>query len=88
MEFRIADSLARLSGEEQKVVKTTAFDLQLNPVNPGMQFHHVDRSKQLRWTRSSTASNLAQDDSSWGVESFESPDSLSPYRLKIAFRPG
>jgi hypothetical protein len=35
MEFRIADtfteSLARLTGEEQKAVKTTAFDLQLNP---------------------------------------------------------
>ena len=40
MEFRIADtftdSLARLTGDEQKAVKTTAFDLQLNPVNPGM----------------------------------------------------
>ena len=35
MEFRIADtftdSLARLTGEEQKAVKTAAFDLQLNP---------------------------------------------------------
>jgi hypothetical protein len=34
MEFRIADtftdSLARLSGDEQKAAKTTAFDLQLN----------------------------------------------------------
>ena len=34
MQFRIADtftaSLARLTGEEQKAVKTTAFDLQLN----------------------------------------------------------
>ena len=33
MDFRIADtftdSLARLTGDEQKVVKTTAFDLQL-----------------------------------------------------------
>jgi hypothetical protein len=40
MEFRIADtfteSLARLTGKEQKAVKTTAFDLQLNPANPGM----------------------------------------------------
>jgi mRNA-degrading endonuclease RelE of RelBE toxin-antitoxin system len=46
MEFRIADtltdSLARLAGEEQKAVKTTAFDLQLNPANPGMQFHKPD----------------------------------------------
>jgi hypothetical protein len=35
MEFRIddtfADGLARLIGEEQKAVKTTTFDLQLNP---------------------------------------------------------
>ena len=34
MEFRIADtftdSLARLSGDKQKAVKTAAFDLQLN----------------------------------------------------------
>ena len=40
MEFRIADtftdSLARLTGDEQKAVKTTAFDLQLNPASPGM----------------------------------------------------
>ncbi len=49
MDFRIADtftdSLARLTGEEQKAVKTTAFDLQLNPANPGMQFHKLDRAK-------------------------------------------
>jgi mRNA-degrading endonuclease RelE of RelBE toxin-antitoxin system len=49
MEFRIADtftdSLARLTGEEQKVVKTTAFDLQLNPANPGMSFHKLDKAK-------------------------------------------
>ena len=49
MEFRIADtftdSLARLTGDEQKVVKTTAFDLQLNPVNSGMQLHKLDRAK-------------------------------------------
>jgi mRNA-degrading endonuclease RelE of RelBE toxin-antitoxin system len=49
MEFRIADtftdSLARLTGEEQKAVKTTAFDLQLNPANPGMSFHKLDKVK-------------------------------------------
>lgn len=49
MEFRIADtftdSLAKLTGEEQKAVKTTAFDLQLNPANPGMQLHKIDRVK-------------------------------------------
>src|SRR5690348_4706473 len=49
MDFRIADtftdSLARLTGEEQKAVKTTAFDLQLNPANPGMSFHKLDKSR-------------------------------------------
>src|ERR1700692_251475 len=49
MEFRIADtftdSLNRLTGDEQKAVKTTAFDLQMNPVNPGMQLHRIDKSK-------------------------------------------
>src|SRR5579862_2603673 len=49
MEFRIADtfsdSLARLTGEEQKAVKTTAFDLQLNPAQPGLQFHKLDKAK-------------------------------------------
>jgi len=49
VEFLIADtftdSLARLTGDEQKAVKTTAFDLQLNPVNPGMQFHKLNKAK-------------------------------------------
>lgn len=49
MEFRIADtftdSLARLTGDEQKLVKTTAFDLQLNPANPGHHFHKLDRAR-------------------------------------------
>lgn len=49
MEFRIADtftdSLGRLTGDEQKAVKTTAFDLQLNPAHPGLQFHKLERAK-------------------------------------------
>jgi len=49
MVFRIADtftdSLARRTGEEQKSVKTTAFDLQMNAANPGMSFHKLDRAK-------------------------------------------
>jgi UvrD/REP helicase N-terminal domain len=49
MEFRIADtftdSLARLTGEEQKSVKMTAFDLQLKPAGPGLQFHKLERAK-------------------------------------------
>ena len=39
------DSLARLTGDEQKSVKTTAFDLQLNPANPGMSFHKLGKAK-------------------------------------------
>ena len=50
MEFRIADtftdSLAKLTADEQKAAKTTAFDLQLNPANPGIQMHRVDRSRE------------------------------------------
>jgi mRNA-degrading endonuclease RelE of RelBE toxin-antitoxin system len=49
MQFRIADtftdSLARLTSDEQKVVKTTAFDLQVNPASPGMAYHKLDRAK-------------------------------------------
>jgi mRNA-degrading endonuclease RelE of RelBE toxin-antitoxin system len=49
MEFRISDtftdSLTKLTGDEQKAVKTTAFDLQLNPANPGMQFHRIDKAR-------------------------------------------
>lgn len=48
-EFRIADtftdSLARLTGDEQKAVKTTAFDLQLNPAHPSMSLHRIEQSK-------------------------------------------
>ena len=49
MDFLIADtftdSLSRLSGDEQKAAKTTAFDLQLNPANPGMSFHKLDKAR-------------------------------------------
>jgi mRNA-degrading endonuclease RelE of RelBE toxin-antitoxin system len=49
MEFRIADtftdSLTRLTRDEQKAVKTAAFDLQLNPASPGLSFHRLDKAK-------------------------------------------
>ena len=49
MEFRIADtftdSLAKLTGEEQKATKMAAFDMQLNPAHPGLQFHKLDKAK-------------------------------------------
>ena len=49
MHFRIADtftaSLTKLTGNEQKAVKTTALDLLLTPALPGLQFHKLDRSQ-------------------------------------------
>ena len=49
MEFRIADtftsSLVRLTNEQQKAAKTTAFDLQLNPAQPGHNLHRVTGTK-------------------------------------------
>jgi len=53
MNFRIADtftdSLSKLTNEEQKAVKTTAFDLQMNPASPGMQFHKLEKAKDKRF---------------------------------------
>ncbi len=49
MEFCIADtfadSLANLTGDEQKGVKPTAFDLQLNPASLGMKFHKLNGAR-------------------------------------------
>ncbi len=49
MEFRIADSftssLGKLTSDEQKAVKTTASDLQMNPENPRHSFHRLDRAQ-------------------------------------------
>jgi superfamily I DNA/RNA helicase/mRNA-degrading endonuclease RelE of RelBE toxin-antitoxin system len=62
MEFRIADtftdSLARLSGDEQKAVKTTAFDLQLDPANPAMSFHKLAKAKDKRFWSVRVSSDL------------------------------
>ena len=49
MQFRIADtftaSLARLTADEQKATKTTAFDLQVDPTSPGLSFHKLDKAR-------------------------------------------
>ncbi len=49
MRFCIADSfqsaLSRLSAQEQKAVKETVFDLQMNLAAPGLQFHRIGKSK-------------------------------------------
>jgi mRNA-degrading endonuclease RelE of RelBE toxin-antitoxin system len=53
MDFRIADtftdSLTRLTSQEQKAVKTTAFDLQMDPSSPGLSFHKLDRAKDVNF---------------------------------------
>ncbi len=73
MNFLIADtfsdSLAKLTGDEQKSAKTTAFDLQINPANPGLSFHKLDKvrdknfwsvrvSRDIRLIVHKTASSL------------------------------
>ena len=49
MAFLLADSfqssLDKLSGEEQKAAKLAAFELQINPANPGLQCHRLDNIK-------------------------------------------
>src|SRR5271165_984745 len=53
MDFLIADtftdSLARLTAQEQKAAKTTAFDLQIDPSAPGLSFHKLDRAKDANF---------------------------------------
>jgi mRNA-degrading endonuclease RelE of RelBE toxin-antitoxin system len=39
------DSLARLTGDEQKAAKTPAFDLQVNAAGHGMSFHKLNGAK-------------------------------------------
>lgn len=62
MDFRIADtftdSLTRLTGDDQKAVKTTAFDLQLNPANPGFSFHKLDKAKDKNFWSVRVSSDL------------------------------
>lgn len=62
MELRIADtfvdSLARLSADEQKQAKTTAFDLQLNPASPGHGFHRLDRARDKHFWSVRVGSDL------------------------------
>jgi len=73
MDFRIADtftdSLARLTGDEQKAVKTTAFDLQLNPANPGLRDREAGRCPGLRagGTRHTRADRREAAHPKWGV---------------------
>jgi class 3 adenylate cyclase len=49
MNFLIADTFtaafARLSGADQKAVKASVFDLQMDPTGNGLQLHRMDNSK-------------------------------------------
>lgn len=62
MDFRIADtftdSLARLKSEEQKLAKTTAFDLQVNPAQPSMSLHRIEQSKDKNFWSARVSSDL------------------------------
>lgn len=62
MNFRIADtftdSLARLTGDEQKAVKTTAFDLQVNPAHPSMSLHRIEQSKDKNFWSARAGSDI------------------------------
>jgi mRNA-degrading endonuclease RelE of RelBE toxin-antitoxin system len=54
MKFMIADtflrSLDKLDGESQRLVKQAAFDFQLNPANPGFQFHKLEGARDKRFS--------------------------------------
>ncbi len=52
------DSLARLTSEEQKLVKTTVFDLQVNPSSPGHRLHKLDHAKDKRFWSVSVGMDL------------------------------
>jgi mRNA-degrading endonuclease RelE of RelBE toxin-antitoxin system len=62
MNFRISDtftdSLTRLTADEQKAVKITAFDLQQNPSNPGLKFHRIEKSKDKHFWSVRVGSDL------------------------------
>lgn len=62
MEFRIAntfqDSLNRLTAQEQKAVKTAAFDLQLNPAHPSLQFHRIEQARDPNFWSARVSSDL------------------------------
>lgn len=62
MQFRISDtfteSLSRLTADEQKAIKITAFDLQQNPANPGLKFHRIEKSKDKHFWSVRVGSDL------------------------------
>ena len=53
MNFLIADTFTaafnRLSGQDQKAVKASVFDLQMDPTGNGLQLHRIDKSKDTNF---------------------------------------
>jgi hypothetical protein len=53
MNFLLADSFTasfnRLTGSDQKAVKASAFDLQMDPTGNGLQLHRIDKSKDANF---------------------------------------
>ena len=53
MKFHIAEtftsSFGRLSGQDQKAVKASVFDLQMDPSGNGLQLHRIDKSKDANF---------------------------------------
>lgn len=53
MDFRLADTftdaLARLPAQDQKAVKVSVMDLQLDPSAPGLQMHRIDKSRDANF---------------------------------------
>lgn len=62
MQFRIADtftdSLAKLTNDEQKSVKTTVFDLQMNPTGNGLRLHKLKRGRDKNFWSVSASMDL------------------------------
>lgn len=53
--FLIADTfsegLPRLSTDEQNAIKITAFDPQMNPASPGLNFHRLEHTRdKIFWS--------------------------------------
>ena len=62
MQFAIAkaltDSLGRLTNDEQRAVKVTMVDLQLNPATPGIQLHKLDKARDKRFWSARVSSDI------------------------------
>lgn len=64
MKFWIADtftdSLSRLTGDEQKAVKMAAFDLQMDPSSPRLQFRRLDKARDKNFWSTRVSRDIRQ----------------------------